>query len=291
MDEKKYFQSFDDSTLMYRRWLPEQETAFLPVVLLHGAASNSTRWWHFVEHSCLTENRVLLRPDLRGNGESIWKGTAGIEHWIQDIACMLHHENKSRAIILGHCLGANIALNFAARYPEMCAGLVLVEPMVAEAVTGNLARLKRVVPMIHLIIKILDVLYWLGLYRRRFHAVDLRKLDQRVHQASQDKLNEALADHGSPWLDLKTTRIGQYINNLVVLVAPLPIGKVHCPSLIIQANGISMTDAVKTKAVLSQLPDAEFQEIDTEHWIPASHPDILCQSVDNWVMQKNNSMI
>jgi len=285
MDEKKYFHSYDGHTLMYRCWSSGRNTELVPVVLLHGAASNSTRWWHFVEHSGLTGNRSLLRPDLRGNGESIWKGTAGIDHWMRDVACMLQHEKMPRAIILGHCLGANIALNFAARYPEMCAGLVLVEPMVDEAVTGNLARLKRAAPVLRLLIRILDVFYWLGLYRRRFQAVDLKTLDQRVHQANQDELNEALADHGSPWLDLKTTPVGQYVNNLVELVESLPLEKVRCPSMIIQASGISMTDAVKTRELLGRLPDAEFQEIDTEHWIPASHPDDLCRLVDSWVLR------
>jgi len=289
MDEKIYFHSYDDNTLMYRCWYPKQSAELPAIVLLHGAASNSTRWWHFVEHSRLTENRMLLRPDLRGNGESIWYGTAGIDHWVQDIASMLQHEKQERAIVLGHCLGANVALNFAARYPEMCAGLILVEPMMAEAVTGKLALLKRVAPVVRLIIKIFDISYRVGLYRRYFHTVDLKKLDQRVHQASADKLNEALADHGSPWLDIKTTPLGQYINNLVALLDPLPIGKIQCPSLIMQANGISMTDAVKTKALLSKLPEAEFLEIDTEHWIPASHPEILYRSVDNWIMRKQKS--
>jgi len=122
MDEIAYFLGADGVKLMYRRWKPVLQTQSTSIVLLHGAASNSTRWWHFVEHSRLTADRLLLRPDLRGNGESLWRGPARLEHWSQDIAGMLRHEQKTCAIVAGHCLGANVAINFASRYPEMWRG-------------------------------------------------------------------------------------------------------------------------------------------------------------------------
>jgi|GEM_PF-7103120 len=136
MDEKLYFQGEDGIELAYRRWMPIQSERDTPIVLLHGAASNSTRWWHFVKHSRLTADRLLLRPDLRGHGESLWRGPARIEDWSQDIAGMLQHEQQARAFVVGHCLGANIALGFASRFPDRCAGLVLIEPIVRETVTG-----------------------------------------------------------------------------------------------------------------------------------------------------------
>lgn len=290
IDEQQFFQSDDDVTLMYRRSMPAQQATGNTVVLLHGAASNSTRWWHFVEHTRLSADRVLLRPDLRGSGESMWRGTAGIDHWVQDIAAMLRHEQQTHAIVLGHCLGANIALNFAARYPEMCAGLILVEPMANEALTGILARLKPFVPLFRFIVKILNLLNQTGLYRRRLKTIDLKKLDYRVHQANPENRLQALSDHGSPWQDIKITPTAQYINNFIALMEPLPVTHVKCPGLIIQASGQSLTDAVKTKALFSQLPGMKFVEIETEHWIPASHPVRLCELVDDWVLNNPKNL-
>ena len=92
MNEKLHFQGEDGVEFTYRRWTPLQSKRSAPIVLLHGAASNSTRWWHFIKHSRLTADRLLLRPDLRGHGESLWRGASRIEEWSHDIAGMLGHE-------------------------------------------------------------------------------------------------------------------------------------------------------------------------------------------------------
>lgn len=107
----------------------------------------------------LAIDRLLIHPDLRGYGESLWRGPAGIEDWSQDIAELLQQEQKARAIIVGHYLGANVALNFASRFPDKCAGLVLIEPIAREAVTSILARFRSlIVPVLHLIVAVIKLL-------------------------------------------------------------------------------------------------------------------------------------
>lgn len=289
MDEKRHFQSKDGVRLGYRRLTPaqsEQSTSLAtPLVLLHGAASNFTRWWHFTSHSRLIADRCLLCPDLRGHGESFWRGPARIEQWSQDIAELLQHESQSRAIIVGHCLGANIALNFAARYPERCAGLVLIEPMVPQAVTGVLARLRPLIPLLRFAVALIKLLNRLGLHRRRLATLDLQVLDQRIHQASQDELKTMLADYGKPKYDLKVISTAQYFSNLIEIMRPLPIADVRCPCLVIQSHGHSITDAQRTKDLLQALPQVEFAMIESEHWLPATHPDELCELIDSWVLK------
>lgn len=285
MDEKLYFHGADSVELAYRRWIPTQSERSTPVVLLHGAASNSTRWWHFIEHSRLTADRLLLRPDLRGHGESIWRGPARIEHWSQDIAEMLRQELQTKAFVVGHCLGANIALDFASRYPEMCAGLVLVEPIAQESVTGILAQLKTFLPILRLSVKLLRLLNQLGLYRRRLENMDLRELDRRVHEVSSKELEEALKNHGSPWHDIKVMPTAQYLGNFVEILRPLPVSNVHCPCLVIQSSGRSVTDPERTQTALGALADVEFIKIESEHWIPATQPDRLCELIDTWILK------
>ncbi|SDH58591.1 alpha/beta fold hydrolase [Nitrosomonas sp. Nm132] len=285
IDEKRHFQSKDGVTLTYRRWTPAQNEKSMPLVLLHGAASNSSRWWHFTQHSRLAAGRLLLRPDLRGHGESIWRGPARIEKWCQDIAELLQHEQQSRAIIVGHCLGANIALNFAARYPDRCAGLVLIEPIAPEAVTGVLARLRPFIPLLRVAVALIKLFNWLGFYRRQLGTLDLQVLDRRVHQAGPDELKTILADYGKPKHDLKVIPTAQYLNNLIEIMRPLPVAEVRCPALVIQSGGLSITDPKRTQALLQQLPQVEFATVDSEHWLPATHPDELCELIDRWVLK------
>ena len=290
MDEKRHFQGKDGTQLTYRRWSTPQKEQNSPqaLVLLHGAASNATRWWHFTRHSRLAADQLLLCPDLRGHGESMWRGPACIEDWIQDIAALLQHEHLSRAIVVGHCLGANIALNFAARYPAMCNGLVLIEPMAREAVRGILSRLRPLVPAFRLLVALIKLLNRLGVHRRQLKTLDLQQLDRRVHDASPDELQTMLKEYGRPKHDLKVIPTAQYLNNLIEIMRPLPVTEVHCPALVIQSHGHSITDPECTQHLLQALPHVEFATVDAEHWLPALHPDKLCKLIDNWVL-KNRS--
>jgi pimeloyl-ACP methyl ester carboxylesterase len=288
MDENVYFKSTDGLKLMYRRWEPAQQTLKTPIVLLHGAASNSTRWWHFVENSRLAADRLLLRPDLRGNGESLWRGgPARLETWCQDIAEMLNHERKSCAIIVGHCLGANIAINFASRYPEMCAGLVLIEPISHNAARGILARLQLFLPLLQLIIVVIKQLNRIGIYRRHLKSVNLRILDRHVHEAGSEvsERERSLAKHGSPWHDLSVTPTTQYLENFIEIMRPLPVSSVRCQCLVIQSSGRRVTDPERTRAKLEALPTVKFIEIESQHWLPTTQPDHLCRKIDAWIMR------
>lgn len=279
-----YFKGTDGVKLMYRRWEPAQQTLKTPIVLLHGAASNSTRWWHFVENSRLTADRLLLRPDLRGNGESLWRGEpARLETWCQDIAAMLNHEQKNCAIVVGHCLGANIAINFASRYPDMCAGLVLIEPISRKAARGILARLQLFLPLLQLVIWIIKHLNRIGIYRRHLKSVNLQMLDRCVHDAGSAMPERTLAKHGSPWHDLKVTPTTQYLENFVEIMRPLPVSSVRCHCLVVQSSGRRITDPGQTRTKLSPLPSVKFIEIESQHWLPTTQPDRLCRLIDAWI--------
>lgn len=292
MDEKLYFKGRDGTKLTYRRWAPTQNLhsnpPATPLVLLHGAASNSTRWWYFTQHSRLIADHLLLRPDLRGHGESMWRGPARLDDWCQDIAALLQHEHQPHAIVVGHCLGANIALNFAARYPDMCAGLVLIEPMAREAFSGILVRLRPFVPVLRFTVALIKLLNRLGLYRRQLSTLDLQELDRQVLESNPNELKTMLADYGKPKHDLKVIPTAQYLNNLIEIMRPLPFAEVRCPALVIQSGGHSITDPDHTQSLLQSLPQVEFATVDAEHWLPALHPDELCKLIDSWVLRNRS---
>jgi len=116
--------------------------------------------------------------------------------------------------------------------------------------------------------------------------VNLQVLDRRLHEAnSSTQLKEVLADYGSPWQDIKTMPTVQYLSNFIELMRPLPVANVHCPCLVIQSRVQSITDAERTQILLAALPQVEFITIDSEHWLPATHPDRLCELIDIWVLK------
>src|SRR5437773_7958629 len=123
-------------TTLFRSWRPGGPRPTL--VLLHGLASNLTRWSELVAHTSLKAGWDILRPDLRGHGASLDRGRVGMDEWCADLAALLEAERAPRAVVVGHCLGAHVAVEFARRRPDEVAGLVLVEPMPREALRGSL---------------------------------------------------------------------------------------------------------------------------------------------------------
>lgn len=147
------------------------------LILLHGAASNHSRWWHFISHSRLAQRQRVLCPDLRGHGGSLWRGPATLQHWCNDLNDILDQQGVSRAVLIGHCLGANLALDFARRFPQRCAGIVLIEPMLRPALRGKLRWLSHLLPLLHLLICLARLANRLGIRRRQMRFVNLEKMD------------------------------------------------------------------------------------------------------------------
>jgi esterase len=253
----------------------------IPLILLHGASSNHTRWWHFGAHSTLRHQHAMLCPDLRGHGDSLWRGPATMDHWCDDLGALLDSQRIKRTILVGHCLGANLAIRVATRLPHRCAGLVLIEPMLRPALRGTLARLSHLAPLLALLIEFTRLANRLGLYRRELHRVDLQQLDREWHSSRQ---SANMADrYGSPWHDLKVVPTAQYLANLVGVLTPPPLDAVRCPVLAILPQGKRMTDPEQTRRELARLPIVDMVELEADHWIPTRQPDALVDAIDGWV--------
>jgi esterase len=276
----------DGATLAVHLQRPEQEQG-AALILLHGAASNHTRWWHFNRHSQLGQHHRLLCPDLRGHGDSIWRGPATLDHWCRDLAQLLDQQKLQSAILIGHCLGANLAIHFAARFPERCAGLVLIEPMLRPALRGTLARLEHFAPLLSMLVVLTRLINRLGVYRRRLRRVDLEQLDRDWHTANQssDVVSDMADRYGSPWHDLKAVPTGQYLGNLLAVMQLPPLADVRCPALAILPTGWRMTDPERTREALSRLSSLEVCGLDADHWIPTRQPDAMVACIDDWVAQ------
>jgi len=96
------------------------------VVCVHGLTANHTCWTSVAD--VLAPDYRLIAYDLRGRGESD-KPASGysLEIHGHDLAALLDHFGLARAIVMGHSLGAHIALRFAVTHPRRVAKLVLVD--------------------------------------------------------------------------------------------------------------------------------------------------------------------
>ena len=111
-----------DLTFHYVQW-GEQGT---PIICAHGITTNAFCFQALADERSSTHR--VIAYDLRGRGDSD-KPESGYSLSIhaQDLAEIIDALELDRPIVLGHSLGAMIALNFAAHYPEKLSKLILID--------------------------------------------------------------------------------------------------------------------------------------------------------------------
>ncbi len=256
------------------------------LVLLHGLASNGTRWSELVRTSCLNEHWTVLVPDLRGYGLSVSRERLRSEDWLGDLAAMLDQEGLADCVIGGHCLGANLAARFAQRWPGRVRGLILVEPVVVEAMTGPLASLVRLRGLLEPLGRLTLGLNAIGLWRRRLPLLDLEKLDRRTrrHMAAGGGLGVLTRRYGSPLYDLRYVPLSSYLQGLAETLRPMPAWNgIDRASLVLLSFGSRFGDLSRLRRILAALPDHVVIVLESEHWIHAEQPTPLRENIETWL--------
>jgi pimeloyl-ACP methyl ester carboxylesterase len=279
------YRAGDRPAIAYRRWHCREPRARLPLVLIHGAASNLTRWSEFVADSAPGGERDLLRLDLRGHGQSIDRGPTSLEVWADDIAGILDREGIARAVLLGHCMGASVAVTFAARHPERLGGLILVEPTMRAALTGRLGRIRALAPLLGVLIGGIRTLNRLGLHRRALDSLDLQALDQAFRERLAEPGGQAAleARYASIREDHRTLPTTAYLQDLIETVRPVPLECVSVPVLVLLSRARTFADADITRLELRRLAGADIRTIDAAHWIPTERPRAMREAIEDWL--------
>ena len=97
-----------------------------PVVLIHGFAGNVTDPWSAISPSLEKDYRVIAL-DCRGHGRSGKPHEPekyGVE-MVRDVVRLLDHLHIKKAHVVGYSMGAVIAVNVAARFPDRVLSLTL----------------------------------------------------------------------------------------------------------------------------------------------------------------------
>ncbi len=253
------------------------------LVLLHGLASNHTRWSEFAEQTALKQGWDILRPDLRGHGESATAGPIGLHVWCDDLVRLLDAEGAARAVLAGHSLGAQLAYLFACRAPARVAGLVLIDPVPRMALRGTLRAAPWLTPLLRVVAALLRGLR-LGMRRRR-PLRDLRALDEATRAAltRSGDMKDIVRRYTSPFEDLKYFPLAHYLQELAELARPLPPpANVPVPTLVLLSRGITFADPNTMRAWVAQFPSVETRTIEAYHWPLTERPVEIRQAIEEF---------
>ncbi|WP_299546646.1 alpha/beta hydrolase [uncultured Tateyamaria sp.] len=89
-----------------------------PILLLHGVGLRAEAWNRQIDG--LARDFHLIAPDMLGHGESVpASGQTSVSDYTDSILALIHDP----VLVVGHSMGAMIALDMAIRFPEQVRGV------------------------------------------------------------------------------------------------------------------------------------------------------------------------
>jgi len=121
------FQTPDGILLHCLHWKPRLEQnadARTPIILLHGGGANAHWWDHLAGR--IASQRQVYALDFRGHGDSDHPENRFVGAFNGDLEAMVAWLGREDVILIGHSLGAAVALDHASRFAAT-RGIVLVD--------------------------------------------------------------------------------------------------------------------------------------------------------------------
>lgn len=256
------------------------------LVLIHGVASNASRWEEFVEKADFRCSWNVVRLDLRAHGASVSASIATLEKHAEDLIALLNELQLESAVWVGHSLGAQIAMMTAVLHPERTDGLILLDPLITEALTSKAASMKKHRFLLVMLERLGRFLNALG-FRRRLASYSLRRHDEKARQMlalGGEALEAFIKEYSSPWRDLNHIHFASYMRDLLEVLRPnAPIEELDLPVLVLASRNGAFTDPEKMAIWTSRMPGASFDAVPCAHWPLTECPDQVSDAMKAWL--------
>jgi pimeloyl-ACP methyl ester carboxylesterase len=263
----------DGITLTVKEWPgPAKGPA---IVCIHGLTANHTCWATMAD--TLAPTYRLIAYDLRGRGESDKpdKGYS-LETHGEDLGRLLDHFKLRTAVVMGHSLGAHIALRFAVKHAARVSKLVLVDggldvrAEILDALRPAINRLGVEFPSLELF---LNFIRQLPMFQGRWNDYLERYFRYDVETLPSGVVRSKVAKHA----------IEEELSNLERERLWVWHHQVRCPTLIFRAPDglLTPTDCLMTQeegeAMAHAIPKSRLVVVPkTNHYtvLLGSHPKV-----------------
>jgi pimeloyl-ACP methyl ester carboxylesterase len=250
--------------LAVHEW-PGKGSAARTIVGIHGLTANHSCWAPMA--GVVAPDYRLVAYDLRGRGDSDKPGTGySLETHGRDLAGLLDHLGLRRAVLMGHSLGATIALRFAVTHPARVRKLVLIDggldvrPEVLDSLAPAIARLGMEFPSLE---AFLERMRGLPMFAGRWND----DLERYFRYDVETRPSGAVRAKAAP------SAIGEELRNLQRERLWTLHHRIRCPTLILRAPDglLTATDCLMTReeaqAMAAAIPKAKLVEVPgTNHY-------------------------
>jgi pimeloyl-ACP methyl ester carboxylesterase len=96
----------------------------VPLVMVHGFTGHREDFANVCD--ALAVSRRVVIPDLRGHGETSWRGPYDFAALVDDLHALLDALGVGRCHLLGHSMGGMVTLRFALAHPERIASSIFM---------------------------------------------------------------------------------------------------------------------------------------------------------------------
>ncbi len=247
----------------------------IPLLLLHSAGMGGGQWRNLIAQ--LSDRRRLVAPSLHGYGRSQKWPEGRMTDFAAErglLSAALDHAG-GRAHLVGHSMGAFLALELARREPDRFPTLTLVEPVALGVLrsTGATDALAEVGGMIEgfcaaceagNIDRAMEIFtdYWYG-------AGAWQKIPKAQRLPIFARAGKMHQDVRAIWADETPAAV---------------YGDLGIPALVL--TGERTTPAARRMAdiLVSQLPDARAAVLPTAgHMAPVTHADLIARAIENHI--------
>lgn len=234
------------------------------VLVLHGFSADR-RMWRALMGSWRPMFRLVL-VDLKSHGQSI--AASADDDVVRDMLAILDEQRIERTVIIGHSMGAAIAVDLTARAPERVSALVMLSPSVSGFVASTPPDLREVASRVRAGDHAGATTAWLAtpLMRVRLPATATESFRAMIH------------DNARVWQS-SGARSATAAESVDARIAALRV-----PLLV----GIGADDASGVRelaaAILRAHPSATFHIVPSAgHWFPLEAPDATSRIVTDFL--------
>jgi len=235
------------------------------LVFLHGLGGGLDVW-NFMEKDVLAKGFSFLSIDLRGHGlSSSVNKVFKMAVFSQDVKKIINKEKIKKLILISHCFGGMVALEYAAHFPENIKALILI------ASNSKLPLKSKLIFPLLFLLKKLNI-------KKRNNIVDFRQFkgtkDISLKRFISDIKHMGSFSYSNIFQEVCRWKMSKKLRTLT------------CPVLVIAGKKDHFFSVASQKKLVENFYNSQLVLLNTNHMIPINKPKEMKQIIFYWLKKK-----